>query len=275
VLRTRLLTAAVALPAVLAAIFFLPGWAFTLFIVVLGLWGLYEVAGMSGRGSRPRLLECLVVGIAFGLYPFLADAAKFSWVMPTAAALLMLALVVEVGRYGAKDALARWNASGLGQLNAKRLLAAIGALYTGLLFPYFALLRNSPRGIALVILMLLLVICTDSGAYFTGRAIGCHKLAVRVSPGKTIEGGLGGIAASIVAGLILRGWLVPQWSSAEMAGFAGIVAVLAVVGDLANSAFKRLAGVKDSGWIFPGHGGLLDRTCSLVLAAVLTYYYSG
>ena len=56
--------------------------------------------------------------------------------------------------------------------------------------------------------------------------------------------------------------------------FAGLVAILAIIGDLANSAFKRVAGVKDSGWIFPGHGGLLDRTCSLVFAAVLTYYYS-
>jgi phosphatidate cytidylyltransferase len=274
VLRTRLLTAAVALPAVLAAIIFLPAWAFTLFIVVLGLWGLYEVAEMTRPGSRGLLLECLLIGIVFGLHAFLKDRARFWWAPPLAATVVMLALVVEVGRDGADGALARWNAWGFSLLDANGSLAAIGAVYVGAVFPYFALLRNCAHGIELVILMLLLVICTDSGAYFTGRAIGRHKLAVRVSPGKTIEGAVGGIAAAIIAGLLLRGWLVPQWNIVAMAGFASIIAVLAVVGDLANSAFKRVAGVKDSGWIFPGHGGLLDRTCSLVLAAVLTYYYS-
>ena len=272
-LRTRLLTAAVALPTVLAAILFLPDWAFTLFILVLGLWGLYEVAEMTG-GSRSRLLESFVIGIIFGLYPSTIGAGDFSWILPTAAALLMLLLVVEVGYFGAEGAMLRWTASPSGLLDAKRLLAATGAFYTGILFPYFALLRNSPWGIELVILMLLLVVCTDSGAYFVGRAVGRHKLAPKVSPGKTVEGGIGGIVASILVGLILRGWLVPQWSIAAMVGFASIIAVLAIVGDLMNSAFKRLAGVKDSGWIFPGHGGLLDRTCSLVLAGVLTYYYS-
>ena len=80
--------------------------------------------------------------------------------------------------------------------------------------------------------------------------------------------------ASIGGGLILRPWLVPQWNIERLIIFAVLVAILAIIGDLANSAFKRIAGVKDSGWIFPGHGGLLDRTCSLVLAALLTYYYS-
>jgi phosphatidate cytidylyltransferase len=95
-----------------------------------------------------------------------------------------------------------------------------------------------------------------------------------VSPGKTIEGAIGGIVSSIAGGLILRPWMVPQWNIARMIVFAALAAILAIIGDLANSAFKRVAGVKDSGWIFPGHGGLLDRTCSLVFAAVLTYYYS-
>ena len=135
-------------------------------------------------------------------------------------------------------------------------------------------MRNGPNGIALLVLMLLLVILADTGAYFVGRAIGRHKLAFKVSPGKTIEGAIGGIIASIAGGLILRPLLVAEWSIGRMILFAAMVAVLAIIGDLANSAFKRVAGVKDSGWIFPGHGGLLDRTCSLVFAAVLTYYYS-
>jgi phosphatidate cytidylyltransferase len=275
VLRTRLLTAAVALPAVLAAILFLPAWGFALFIALVALWGIYEVAEMTGRASGPPLAECLVVGIASALYSFfLAGAGNFAWAILTAAFLVMLFPVVEVESRGVDGTLAQWNGSSLGYFNPMRALALAGACYTGLLFPYFALLRNSTQGIDLLILMLLLVVCTDSGAYFTGRAVGRHKLALRVSPGKTVEGAIGGIVASVIAGLILRGWLVPKWTIEATAGFAAIVAVLAIIGDLINSAFKRIAGVKDSGWVFPGHGGLLDRTCSLVLAAVLTYYYS-
>ena len=120
--------------------------------------------------------------------------------------------------------------------------------------------------------MLLVVIASDTGAYFGGRAFGSHKLAPRVSPHKTIEGAIAGLAASIATGLILRPWLMSQWSIGASALISGIIAILAQAGDLAGSAFKRVAGVKDSGWIFPGHGGLLDRTCSLVFAAVFTYY---
>jgi phosphatidate cytidylyltransferase len=120
--------------------------------------------------------------------------------------------------------------------------------------------------------MILLVVASDSGAYFVGRAIGRIKLLPRVSPNKTVEGAIGGLAAVVVAAVLLRRWLVPEWTtrSALLIGLG--IGVLAQAGDLANSAYKRVAGVKDSGWLFPGHGGLMDRACSLVFAAVLTYY---
>jgi phosphatidate cytidylyltransferase len=136
------------------------------------------------------------------------------------------------------------------------------------------MLRNSPHGIQLLVLMIALVMASDSGAYFVGRAIGKTKLMRRVSPNKTVEGAAGGLAASMVAGLILRPLLVADWAVTGTAIFSAAIAVLAQLGDLTGSALKRTAGVKDSGWIFPGHGGLIDRTCSLVLAAVFTYYYS-
>jgi phosphatidate cytidylyltransferase len=118
------------------------------------------------------------------------------------------------------------------------------------------------------------VVASDSGAYFVGRSLGRVKLLPRVSPNKTVEGAIGGLAASIVAALALRPLLASQWSIGAAVTMAVAVGVLAQFGDLAGSAFKRVAGVKDSGWIFPGHGGLLDRTCSLVFAAAFTYYYS-
>jgi len=117
------------------------------------------------------------------------------------------------------------------------------------------------------------VVASDSGAYFVGRALGRVKLLPRVSPHKTVEGALGGIAASIAVALLLRHPLTP-WMPAMISAILGAaISLLAQVGDLANSAWKRLAGVKDSGWIFPGHGGLLDRTCSLVFPAVFSYYF--
>jgi phosphatidate cytidylyltransferase len=147
------------------------------------------------------------------------------------------------------------------------------ALWVGVLFPYFALLRNSPEGVSTTILMLLLVVASDSGAYFTGKSIGRTKLAPMVSPNKTVEGAAGGLAACVIAAVVLRPWLAPGIRVWSVVFLAVCVGALAQLGDLAGSAFKRIAGVKDSGWLFPGHGGLLDRTCSLVFAAVFTYYY--
>jgi len=151
-------------------------------------------------------------------------------------------------------------------------LLVTGALWVGGLFPYFALLRNLPGGIAGLIFMLLVAIVSDTAAYFGGRTMGRTKLIPSVSPNKTVEGAVSGLIGSVIAGLILRSLLTPQWSPETTAGIAAGIAILAQVGDLAGSAFKRCAGVKDSGWIFPGHGGLLDRTCSLVFATVFTYY---
>jgi phosphatidate cytidylyltransferase len=94
----------------------------------------------------------------------------------------------------------------------------------------------------------------------------------RVSPQKTVEGALGGLAGAMVVAVILAASLAPLLSIGGAGALGLAIGILAQAGDLANSAFKRVAGVKDSGWIFPGHGGLLDRTCSLVFPAVLTYY---
>ena len=271
-LRTRLLTAAVALPLLLGIIFFLPATGFTIFIGIVGLWGLYEVYEMADPLSAASIIALLIFGLIpliwllagpmAGLYPRPYPDASRALIILLAVLTVAMINIIAVGIAGAESIpLGLWS-------------VASAALYVGPLFPFFALLRNGPNGIALLVLMLLLVICADTGAYFVGRAIGRHKLAFKVSPGKTVEGAIGGVIASIIGGLILRPWTMPQWSIEKMIVFAGLVAILAIIGDLANSAFKRVARVKDSGWIFPGHGGLLDRTCSLVFAAVLTYYYS-
>ena len=241
-------------------------------IGAIGLWGLYETWEAMRPLSAASMLMLLIFGLLpllwllagprLGLYPAPYPDPQRALVILLAVFAVAMLNVITVGIAG-HHAIPRGP-----------LATASGALYVGPLFPFFALVRNGSNGIHLLILMLLLVICADSGAYFVGRAIGRHKLAIKVSPGKTIEGAIGGVAASILAGMLLGPWLVATWSTGRMMVFAGLVAILAIIGDLANSAFKRVAGIKDSGWIFPGHGGLLDRTCSLVFAVVLTYYYS-
>jgi phosphatidate cytidylyltransferase len=253
------LTAAVALPALLAAIFFLPDAAFTLMIGVLGLWGLYEVYEAMLPFSAASILTLLI----FGVLPLLWLLAGSMYWRPDTNALGALAGLGTI-LFVAMANIIKVQIHGPESVPRGPWEVGRAALYVGPLFPFFALVRNGPNGIALLVLMLLLVILADTGAYFVGRAIGRHKLAVKVSPGKTIEGALGGIIASIAGGLILRPWLVADWNIARLMIFAALVAILAIIGDLANSAFKRVAGVKDSGWIFPGHGGLLDRVDGLV-----------
>lgn len=241
-------------------------------IGVVGAWGLYETYEAMRPLSAASILALLIFGLlpliwllagpTLGFYPPPYPEAQRALVILLAVLAVAMLNIITVGIAGPES------------IPRGPLAVASSALYVGPLFPFFALVRDGPTGIELLVLMLLLVICADTGAYFVGRAIGRHKLALKVSPGKTIEGAFGGIAASIAGGLILRPWLVADWNIGKLMVFAALVAILAIIGDLANSAFKRVAGVKDSGWIFPGHGGLLDRTCSLVFAAVLTYYYS-
>jgi phosphatidate cytidylyltransferase len=260
VLRARVWTAAIALPVVLGAIIFLPNFGFSVFIAIVGAWGLYEVASITAA-ARGYLAILLIAVVGGGpLLAMLIGGDRGEWFFPLAVILVMLGLVARVGTAGAENAPKGW------------VLQTAGALWVGVLFPYFAMLRNLPHGVGYLIAMLLVVIASDTGAYFGGRAFGAHKLAPRVSPNKTVEGAIAGLIASIGAGLILRPWLMPAWSADGVAAISGAIAVLAQIGDLAGSALKRSAGVKDSGWISPGHGGLLDRTCSLVFAAVFSYY---
>ena len=270
-LRTRLWTAAVALPATIAILLFAPNAFFTAVIAIFTAWGLYEIITMI-KASGLEALLVIVIGAVSALPPLLMGGVGASRVMVIVVAVAMLAWVVAVAREGAEK-LAHVQESKLRKWGLKTPLFSIGALWVGVLFPYFALLRNAPGGIPIIILMLLLVVASDSGAYFVGRSLGRTKLLPRVSPNKTVEGAIGGLAACILAGLILRPLLAPRWASGTVAILAAVVGVLAQFGDAAGSAFKRVAGVKDSGWIFPGHGGLLDRTCSLVFAAAFTYYY--
>ena len=120
----------------------------------------------------------------------------------------------------------------------------------------------------------LVLMGSDTGAYYTGRALGRHKLAPSVSPGKTWEGAAGGMAASLVAAALAHFWFFPELGLGAALGLAAVMNVLGVVGDLTESALKRGSNAKDAAQILPGHGGLLDRLDSLLFNAPLIYYFA-
>jgi len=126
-------------------------------------------------------------------------------------------------------------------------------------------------GLGYVVFLLLLVIMTDIGCYYSGKFFGKHKLAPVISPNKTIEGAIGGAIAAIILGMVCGYFMGLPWYHSFIMG--SLVTVFAQIGDLSESLLKRDAGVKDSGDLLPGHGGFLDRTDSYILTIPVLYYY--
>lgn len=148
-----------------------------------------------------------------------------------------------------------------------------GTLYIGLTLGHLLLTRALPDGIFLIFFVVLVTWAGDTGAYYAGVSMGRTRLAPTISPNKTVEGLLGGCLLAIAIALIARAWFIPSLTIVD-AVVLGIVLTLAgLIGDLSESMFKRGAGVKDSGGLIPGHGGMLDRLDSLLLTAPTYYYY--
>lgn len=269
-LKLRIITALCLIPLVLAAIFLLPLPFFSLFA-----GGVFLLAGREwGRFIDPRKANVVMVSLALVLIGLMAMVPidqvwnpelndTVSLVLGAGAAwwLISLVLVLVYPRSAAC-----WQ--------GRQWLKALFALLS--LIPFFwALLalrsyqyeENPFFGAWLLLFVMSLVWVADTGAYFAGKAFGKHKLCPRVSPGKTIEGMIGGVvAASLLALAVTQTMALPMQESVILL-VASMVAVFAsVLGDLVESMFKREAGIKDSGRILPGHGGIMDRIDSLTAA---------
>ncbi len=249
-LVTRIATAAVLVAGLLAALFFLPRSALAFLVALLLALGGHEWGRLCRLSTRAALAYAALVVAAFLVLAYLA---AFAPVFGLAA--LFWIMIVPL-----------WLWRGLAGAGGT-LLCAAGIL---VLVPAgLAMLALRPQEIVLVVA---LVSIADTAAYFTGRAFGRHKLAPSISPGKTWEGAAGALAGvlayAIICGLIAEGvaWL-------PFLAAAVLLTALGIVGDLFESAAKRQAGVKDSGAILPGHGGMLDRidsaTATLPVAALL------
>ncbi|MEW6186201.1 MAG: phosphatidate cytidylyltransferase, partial [Thermodesulfobacteriota bacterium] len=143
--------------------------------------------------------------------------------------------------------------------------------YLPLFLPFFVLIRSDSEGMAWVFFLLAVNYAGDTGAYYVGRGLGRHKLAPQVSPQKTIEGSLGGLAANALIAWGFQEIFLPQYEPLPLILLGLIVGLVSQVGDLVESVLKRIARVKDSSSIFPGHGGFLDRVDSLLLPAPVVY----
>lgn len=254
-LKQRILTALWLIPLALAGFFWLEGVAFALFVgavVTLGAWEWAQLAGFNEQ--RSRVLYAASVAAAVLLLAWLpALAMPVLWL-----ALLWwcFALFLVLG-YPASSV--HWQ--------AKPIRLLIGFLLLVPAWQGLLLLKSWPHGNALILAVMLLVWTADSGAYFAGRALGKHKLAPLVSPGKSREGLYGGLLACLVLTVGALLWLDASARELCWALLACVIVVLfSVLGDLTESMFKRSAGVKDSSNLLPGHGGILDRIDSLTAA---------
>ena len=270
----RILTAAVAVP-ILYAIFRIGGVLYLLFIMALILVGQLEFGKLLRSRNYP---EQKISGMVFSLLLAVAAYMGYFYFMMAFTGAVVLVLVFELrrGREGEKVVRAG--------------ITLFGIIYLGWLLGHAVLLRNigdikpvsefalnaqglSDPGFFFIFFTVACTFLNDTGAYFTGLRFGKRKLAPDISPGKTVEGTIGGIIACILTGIIVNYGFGSPLNSDWTILFSLLIAVSAVFGDLVESAIKRGAGIKDTGDIVPGHGGVLDRFDSLIFVFPISYYF--
>ncbi len=259
-LGARLATAAVAIPLLLAIIFAGPPLAMSVLIFVLGSIAVAEYMSMAfaDRPQERRLgIGC---GVALLLVATASSAPGLALTAAFAACIgvLMAAVVlrpVDMER-GLRDCSMSW----------------LGIAYVAIL-AHFVWLRHLPDGSYWVAFLVANGMASDTGAYFAGRSFGSRKLLPRVSPGKTVEGAIGNLVAAALIGWLAQAFVFPDLSLLELVFLAVVLAAVGQLGDLCESVIKRAFGSKESGSIFPGHGGVLDRIDSLLFPVAILYYY--
>jgi phosphatidate cytidylyltransferase len=282
----RLITAAIALPVLIASVIVPP--LKILFVVIAAaavVVALYEFWFLAKRvGAKPDV----VVGFAataglFVVFIFGEPELVYLAVPLLVALLVVAALVAEMLRGAPFDKMVlSVGSTVLGVLYVAFLGAHLIGVRTGFqdvlvspeTFTFGEAYVSKTLSTHLLAFFFLVLMGSDTGAYYTGRALGRHKLAPSVSPGKTWEGAAGGMAASLAAAALAHYWFFPELGLGAALGLAAMMNVLGVVGDLTESAFKRGSNAKDAAQILPGHGGLLDRLDSLLFNAPLIYYFA-
>jgi phosphatidate cytidylyltransferase len=279
----RLITAAVLIPVVLVLVFLGSRWQwlFTLAVAAVAALAGWEYMDLSRRcGANPPRVATMTALLAL-------FAVNFEWpdLTPALFGILGLGLLVYCTFFKPVE-----------ETIADASASIFCLLYTGLTLIALPSLREQANGPSLVVFLLFVVWAGDTAAYYAGRAWGRHKMAPKLSPGKTWEGAIASVAGSVIiaaalvslaslmqepANSAVLSWLERTFPSAVLSYpdeiwywlvLAAIINAAGQIGDLAESALKRSAGVKDSGSLLPGHGGVLDRIDALLLAGPVLWY---
>lgn len=255
-MKSRLLVAAVGVPALLYIVLWGPEWLTAASLAALSGVGAYELMKCVGAMEANRLLCQMTV--TFAVWAVLCCWALADWLIPCLMLYILLAFATAVYKAG--------------EIKVAHLMAGIfGAIMIPYAFSSFFRIFGLGGHRGYLLLPFILSFACDTFAYFTGLTIGKHKLAPKVSPKKTIEGSIGGLVGNVLCGLVFA-WVMNRWfggnihygSMALLALFCGVVAQ---IGDLSFSLIKREFGVKDYGKIFLAHGGVLDRFDSVLFVA--------
>ncbi|AYO13654.1 CDP-diglyceride synthetase [Vibrio owensii] len=278
-MKQRIITALILAPLVILGIFKLPLIGFIIALTAITLLGFWEWTQFTESNSRIAALVPTVVVTGLSFLFISPDAASLNQLATPHYTVLALGFAWWIIASGM--AITYPKTTNLWQ-NSKALRHVFGFLT---LIPFLwsvIILRASDisvdpyHGAKLVLYVCFLVWAADSGAYFAGKSMGKRKMAPHVSPNKTIEGLIGGIIAALIVGWLFAGWFDIQFTSPiHMVIITLITVVISVLGDLVESMFKRVSGIKDSSNIIPGHGGILDRIDSLTAAFpvfALLYY---
>jgi len=256
-LRQRIITAVIALPVLIAAIWFGKSW-FTLFIAIAAILSSLEFYRLASHSkTQPMTYFGVVWTLLFVLSPHCPSNVTTPLLITSA---IVIPLIWLLFRSSKDQAFNNW------------AWTIAGILYIGMLFSYWIAIRGLESGREWVLCGILIVCVNDISAFFTGRAWGKHSLAPSISPAKTWEGAIGGLLGSIIGSfIVIIAFSLPlnYWQIALL-GFT--ISVLAQLGDLVESLLKRNTGTKDSGKLMPGHGGILDRADSILFSGFAIYY---
>ncbi len=255
--RKRVYTALLFIPFFYVAVRHLPPVAFASLVWIAGLLAFYEFLRLFARASAPFLV------LGAGSLTCVLAAALWSWPMPevllfVVVLALMLPLIVR---------------QELSQSVTDSAVFLLGVLYLGLTLGYMIRTRSLHQGDLMVFFLFLVTWAGDTGAYYAGTLFGRHKLAPKISPKKSVEGLVGGLLFAVLAAFAAKLWFLDSFTATDCMMLGVGLTFVGLAGDLAESALKRSAGVKDSGGLIPGHGGVLDRLDSLLFTAPAFYYY--
>ena len=256
----REITALVAAPAIIWIIGWSHEYIFDGVIAIVAVLAMYEFLDLGRhKGYDIPIPLCIAIMLII-MAAFILEGLSVEFGM--FAALLLIPGSYVIGKKALEDSL------------PSSAIAVLGTTYVGMLSGSLIRLRHDfPEGSKLVYFLLLVVWLGDSGAYYVGKTFGKHKLSPRISPKKTIEGLLGGIAASVITAVVIHFTFFREFPLLHAIIAGVLLSIAGVIGDLAESMWKRSADVKDSGTLLPGHGGFLDRFDSILFTAPILYSY--